>query len=122
MNPKLGPNTDGRFSGTILRRIDDDPMTGLKAGDVVFAMRGTEPGYNDLYPTDFNEIVKNGLAFRQIIDVYNYWQRLITPEGELARQATLVPANPPGKDFVLAKSPVIPKHRKTHRIEPLRTS
>ena len=93
------PNTDSGFSGTVFRRIDDDPVTGLKAGDLVFAMRGTEGtdlqgAYDDLYQTDFNEIVKNGLAFRQIIDMYNYWQRLITPAGELAWQAILVPANP----------------------------
>lgn len=83
------PNTASGFSGTVFRRRDCDPATGLVAGDLVFALRGTEPGLTDLYQADFNEIVKNGLAFRQIIDMYNYWQRLITPTGELARQATL---------------------------------
>lgn len=86
------PNTDSGFSGTVFRRRDDDPVSGLKASDLVFALRGTEQLGLDLFQADFNELVKNGLAFRQIIDMYNYWQRLITPAGESARQAMLVPA------------------------------
>lgn len=88
------PNTASGFSGTVFRRRDDDPISGLKAGDLVFALRGTEPGVQDLFQADLNEIVKNGLAFRQIIDMYNYWQRLTAPEGGLALQASLVLANP----------------------------
>lgn len=86
------PNTDSGFSGTLFRRRDNDPVSGLKAGDLVFALRGTEQVGLDLFQADFNELVKNGLAFRQIIDMYNYWQRLITPAGESARQAMLVSA------------------------------
>ncbi len=83
------PNTTSGFSGTVFRRHDSDPVAGLVAGDLVFALRGTEQVGLDLFQADFNELTKNGLAFRQIIDMYNYWQCLITPAGELARQATL---------------------------------
>ncbi len=93
------PNTASGFSGTLFQRIDDDPINGYEAGDLVFALRGTETGLttilDDLYRADYMGIVANGLAFRQIVDMYNYWQRLITPEGDSAQQARLVLA-PPG--------------------------
>ena len=38
------PNTTSGFSATLFRRIDDDPVNGLQAGDLVLAMRGTETG------------------------------------------------------------------------------
>ncbi len=96
------PNTVSGFSGTVFRRRDSDPVTGLVAGDLVFALRGTEQVGLDLFQADFNELVNNGLAFRQIIDMYNYWQRLITPAGQLARQAELIlaPVGTPGSQII----------------------
>ena len=96
------PNTASGFSGTVFRRIDSDPATGLVAGDLVFALRGTEQVGLDLFQADFNELVNNGLAFRQIIDMYNYLQRLITPAGQLARQAELIlaPVGTPGSQII----------------------
>lgn len=87
------PNTGSGFSATVFRRIDDDPVSGYRAGDLVFALRGTEQLGLDLFQTDIREIASNGLAFRQIVDMYNYWQRLITPATDYARQAILVPAD-----------------------------
>ncbi len=100
------PNTASGFSATLFQRIDDDPVNGLQAGDLVLAFRGTETGpltvVDDLIKADFRELVGNGLAFRQIVDLYNYWQRLITPEGEWARQAHLVlaPTDTPAQAII----------------------
>lgn len=65
------PNTESGFSGTVFRRIDTDPVAGYQAGDLVFALRGTEGAFSrDLWLADIHEIVGNGLAYSQIIDMY----------------------------------------------------
>ena len=70
------PNTPSGFSATIFEEIS----TGIRT----LAIRGTEmtaDSYNDLIIADGAGISLNGAAFEQIVDMYNYWQSLITPVG-----------------------------------------
>ena len=48
---------------------------------MVFAARGTEPTLEDLVITDFSDIVLDGIAIGQVVDMYNYWQRLKAQKG-----------------------------------------
>jgi hypothetical protein len=61
------PNTASGFSATVFL----DTTT----GQYTFAARGTEFGPTDL-STDLGDIVADGLALDQIVDMYNYWQSL----------------------------------------------
>lgn len=74
------PNTASGFSATLYERIG----AGAPTGEFALATRGTEPTA-DIYLTDLQadigDIVANGLAWEQIIDLYNYWQEISTPEG-----------------------------------------
>lgn len=88
------PNAASGYSGTVFKYIGNDPNSGFTNGQLVFAQRGTEPGFLDLVQADFNELVVNGLAYRQIIDMYNYWQQLSHPAGAIISQAHLVAAGP----------------------------
>ena len=56
------------FSGTVFKNIATNEYT--------FSLRGTEPGYADLLGADAGDIVADGLALDQIMDMYNYWQSL----------------------------------------------
>ena len=47
-----------------------------QTGAYTFAIRGTEPGYADLLGADFGDIVMDGIAMDQVVDMYNYWQSL----------------------------------------------
>lgn len=102
------PNTITGFSATLFRRLENDPVSGAQAGELVLALRGTEQLDLDLLQADFRELVGNGLAINQIVDMYNYWQKLITPVGTDARQAVLVPAtaSTPSDQQVVIKDPV----------------
>ncbi|MBC7756932.1 MAG: hypothetical protein H7Z20_09915 [Bdellovibrio sp.] len=67
--PGLFGITDGTgFSGTVFKHIATNEYT--------FSLRGTEPGYSDLLGADAGDIVADGLALDQIMDMYNYWQSL----------------------------------------------
>ncbi|MES9974291.1 MAG: hypothetical protein ABW094_08525 [Candidatus Thiodiazotropha sp.] len=70
------PDTDSGFSATLFKSTDassDQPY--------VLAIRGTD-GYRDLVITDGSDIVVDGLALDQIVDLWNYWKSLTTPQGE----------------------------------------
>ncbi|MEW8193199.1 MAG: calcium-binding protein, partial [Candidatus Thiodiazotropha sp.] len=69
------PDTDSGFSATLFKSTDassDQPY--------VLAIRGTD-GYRDLMITDGSDIVVDGLALDQIVDLWNYWKQLTTPQG-----------------------------------------
>ena len=85
-----------------------DPSTGLSAtifkkidgGKLYFSMRGTEflddsfpyvdnIDLNDIFGADL-DIVKTGVARDQIMSLYNYYQRLITPDTAMATQYRMV--------------------------------
>jgi len=70
------PNTDSGFSSTLFRNV----LAG--DGGYVLAIRGTEGlNWDDLLATDIADIVVDGIAIHQTIDLYNEWQRL-TSSGE----------------------------------------
>ena len=58
------------FSGTLFESLDHP-------GQYSFSLRGTQPGYSDL-AADIGDILADGIALDQIVDMYNYWQRLTT--------------------------------------------
>ena len=60
-------NTDSGFSATLFKNKDTD--------EYVYACRGTEPGFEDLISADGGDIVLDGLAMKQIVDMYNDWQK-----------------------------------------------
>lgn len=79
------PNQASGFSATVFERLS--PQSGEPR--YVLAMRGTEfPGqlYADLASADLAELVGHSLAWGQIIDMYNWWQQISTPEGQEAKQ------------------------------------
>lgn len=66
------------FSATLFEYIGEDNSAngGYKPGDLVYAVRGTAGVVSDLIPTDGGDIVLDGLALDQIVDMYNDWQRI----------------------------------------------
>jgi len=56
-------------------------------------LRGTEPTRNQIIPdlgyADVGDIVRDGLAIDQIVDLYNYWQQLKAPQGASYQVAEL---------------------------------
>lgn len=61
-------NTESGFSATLFRNREN--------GKYYYACRGTEDVQNDTILTDVADIVFDGLAINQIVDMYNDWQRI----------------------------------------------
>ena len=67
------------FSGTLFRKMKEKVK---KEGmEYVLALRGTNGG-KDILVTDIGDIVNDGLAHHQIVDLYNFWQQITAPKGE----------------------------------------
>ncbi len=82
-------NTASGFSATLFANKE-------AVGEMVLAIRGTEPfiqGGRDL-SADIGDIVLDGLALYQVIDLYNYWQYLSAPMGSSYAAARFVDFNP----------------------------
>jgi hypothetical protein len=79
------------FSATLFQDIG--------SGKYAFAIRGTEPGLADLFGADGGDIAADGIAMDQAVDLYNYWQRLITSKGVVYPAARL--------DTMLAETAVL---------------
>ena len=45
-----------------------------QTGKQVYALRGTQGLLTDLVLTDLGDIVMDGLAIHQVVDMYNDWQ------------------------------------------------
>lgn len=75
-------NTSSGFSATLFQSKDD-------TSDYVLAIRGTEPLTLTDLATDLGDIVRDGLAIDQVVDLYNYWQQLQAPEGASYKVAAL---------------------------------
>lgn len=93
------PDTASGFSATVFERID---ANGAGIGEFTLAISGSEPLSNNNSEVDINSevwtdwfeanvqgIVGKGIAARQGIDLYNYWQSLVTSDGENYKAATL---------------------------------
>ena len=70
------PDMDSGFSATLFKSTDPSATQ-----PYVLALRGTD-GEQDLLVTDISDIVHDGLAIDQIVDLKNYWSRLTTPRGQ----------------------------------------
>ena len=72
------PNTESGFSATLFQHKE--------TGEQVYAVRGTEATnigiLDDLFSADAGDIVVDGLAIKQMVDMYNHWQRLNHPLGD----------------------------------------
>lgn len=66
------PNTSSGFSSTLFQSTDPND------GRYVLAFRGTA-GFVDIVDADINDIISDGLAIEQIIDLHNEWARIISP-------------------------------------------
>ena len=77
-------NTSSGFAATLFReRVTPETIAAGTAGQYRLAMRGTEfdtDTINDLLVADFGGIATDGIARDQVVDMYNYYQKLITPE------------------------------------------
>ena len=67
------PNTATGFSGSVFERLNQ--TTGNGTGQYTLALRGTEELVLDLAVADIGQLVGNGAAFDQVIDLYNFVQR-----------------------------------------------
>ncbi len=76
------PDMPSGFSATVFERINPQPGE----SQYVFAVRGTA-GVVDLVE-DLANLVANGLAWQQTIDMYNWWQELTTPQGATYQRAS----------------------------------
>ena len=79
------PNTATGYSATLFEKLNN----GVPTGQFVLANRGTELLTIDL-AVDIGELVADGLAYSQIVDMYNYWKRLTTLPGQTHQQAQLL--------------------------------
>ena len=77
---------DSGFSATLFKN-NQNP------NEYVYALRGTEPGnwVDDIAVTDVGDIVTDGLAIKQIVDMYNDWQRLTAGGNQPYQVAVLTP-------------------------------
>ena len=63
---------ESSFSGTLFQG-----KTGTEnAGGYVLALKGTLETAQDLWEEDIKNIVLDGLALNQIMDLYNFWQQI----------------------------------------------
>lgn len=66
-------DTTNGFSSTLFQSTDPND------GRYVLAFRGTA-GFVDIVDADINDIISDGLAIEQIIDLHNEWARIISPD------------------------------------------
>ena len=76
------PDMSSGFSATVFERITPQPGESR----YVFAARGTAGGA-DLVE-DIANLVANGLAWEQTIDMHNWWKELTTPQGATFQRAS----------------------------------
>ena len=69
------------FSGTLFHKIPKNKEEKEIGAEYVLALRGTNDG-KDILVTDAGDIVNDGLAHHQIVDMYNFWQQITAPKGE----------------------------------------
>ena len=81
------PDTKSGFSATLFQ--DNKVKDNKKDVEYVLAIRGTSQRYQDLIATDIGDIVSDGLAVDQIVDMYNWWQQVSTAKDAHYQKAVL---------------------------------
>jgi hypothetical protein len=87
-------NTETGFSGTLFRRIKDDPVTGAKAGEFVLSFRSTEfidDAARDNLATNTQEIKSTGWAWGQIADMEAWYAELNADPALLQGNSSALP-------------------------------
>lgn len=74
------PNTESGYSSTLFKNTD---------GSYVLSFRGTEAKTPEDLSTSIGDIVMDGLAIDQIVDLYNEWQRISQTSYQAASLETL---------------------------------
>ena len=92
------PDTESGFSATLFKSKDPNASQ-----PYVLAVRGTA-GFQDLVITDGMDIVVDGLAIDQIVDLWNFWKQLITPKGTSFVGSQLVTLEEETAALALAKA------------------
>lgn len=80
------PNTSSGFSSTLFQNKDDDSYALAFRGTEASVQWGTDIG------TDVGDIVSDGLAIDQIIDLYNEWRRITSTGTYMAATTTVLAA------------------------------
>jgi len=90
-------NMPSGFSATVFKSKEDNGVP----SEYVLAIRGTEEKLIDLAGADGGDILLDGLAVDQIIDLYNYLQRLTHPGNYTAAMLTKVdvPSGIPPEEY-----------------------
>lgn len=126
------PNTDSDFSSTLFKDKD---------GRYVLAFRGTEGPLSRDMLTNAGDIIRDGLAIHQIVDMYNEYQRLSSSAGaayqmakprlledetQAYQQALFEAQDPYGTgeganalDFLRARNDIIVDSGKVYAIDPI---
>ncbi len=65
---------ESSFSATLFKNKDTN--------EYVFACKGTAELYVDGAEADIGDMVHDGLAIYQIVDMYNFWQQINAPKGK----------------------------------------
>jgi hypothetical protein len=95
--------TDSGFSATLFKGKGEG-----NDNKFYYVIRGTEPGWRDLFKTDVGDIIVDGLAIHQIVDMYNDWQRIKGPKDGIYKGAKLVPLVAETAALALARANLVP--------------
>jgi len=79
------PDTASGFSATLFERLDSK---GNGTGEYNLAIRGSTSDRDFL--ADAGDVFLDGIVLDQLVDLYNYWQRLTTPAASTYTAAKLV--------------------------------
>jgi Ca2+-binding RTX toxin-like protein len=93
------PNTSSGYSSSLFRSKE-------QPNRYVLALRGSEPGdaWSDFIATDVGDIALDGLAIRQIVDLYNDWKRLSAPQGAAYLAARMERLDAPTAAYQIERS------------------
>lgn len=92
------PNTTTGFSATLFQRNGNPSELFLAVRGTEF-LRSVQEFSRDLARSDLRDIILQGFAINQILDLYNYWQRLVASPNatvRLARTSFTTNPNTPG--------------------------
>lgn len=79
------PDIASGFSATLFESKD-------RPGEVVLALRGSDQLIDDRVLTGGGDIVLDGIALDQVVDLYNYWKSLTTQGSYTAAKLVTLPA------------------------------